>query len=48
MDLLGISNGTDVAQTSIINYNFGESSLEDLAKLADALQDNKKNEIDVQ
>lgn len=48
MDLLGIGHGTDVPQTSIINYNFGESNIEDLAKLADALQDNKKNEIDEQ
>lgn len=48
MDLLGLSHGNDVAQTSIINYNFGDSSIDDLAKLADVLQDNKKKEIDEQ
>ena len=46
MDLLGISRGTDVAQNTIVQYNFGNADLGDLAKLADALQDNKKNEID--
>lgn len=48
MDLLGISHGTDVAQNTIVQYNFGNADLGDLAKLADALQDNKKNEIDEQ
>ena len=48
MDLLGISQGTDVAQNTIVQYNFGNADLGDLAKLADALQDNKKNEIDEQ
>jgi hypothetical protein len=45
MDLLGISHGTDVAQTSIVAYNFGNADLGDLAKLADALQDSKKQEL---
>jgi hypothetical protein len=45
MDLLGISHGTDVAQCSIVNYNFGESSIEDLAKIADKLQDNYKQSL---
>ena len=48
MDLLGINQGTDVAQNTIVQYNFGNADLGDLAKLADALQDNKKNEIDEQ
>lgn len=48
MDLLGINHGTDVAQNTIVQYNFGNADLGDLAKLADALQDNKKNEIDEQ
>lgn len=42
MDLLGISKGNDVAQSTIVNYNFGSASLEDLAKVADSLQDNLK------
>lgn len=45
MDLLGISHGTDVAQNTIVQYNFGNADLGDLAKLADALQDGKKQEL---
>lgn len=45
MDLLGISHGTDVAQNTIVQYNFGNADLGDLAKLADALQDSKKQEL---
>jgi hypothetical protein len=45
MDLLGISHGTDVAQTSIVAYNFGNADLGDLAKLTDALQDSKRQEL---
>lgn len=45
MDLLGISQGTDVAQNTIVQYNFGNADLGELAKLADALQDNKRQEI---
>lgn len=48
MDLLGLSHGNDVAQNTIVQYNFGNAELGDLAKLADVLQDNKKKEIDEQ
>lgn len=48
MDLLGIGHGTDVPQNTIVQYNFGNSNIDDLAKLADVLQDNKRNEIDEQ
>lgn len=48
MDLLGISHGTDVAQNTIVQYNFGNADLGDLAKLTDALQDSKKKEIEAQ
>lgn len=48
MDLLGISHGTDVAQNTIVQYNFGNADIDDLVKVADILQDNKKNEIDEQ
>lgn len=48
MDLLGIGNGNDVAQQTIVQYNFGANGIDDLAKIADALQDNKKMEIDEQ
>lgn len=45
MDLLGIGNGNDVSQNTIVQYNFGNSSIDDLSKIADALQDNKRNEL---
>lgn len=45
MKLLGIDKGMDVAQQTIVNYNFGDSRLEDLASLADALQEKKRKEI---
>lgn len=48
MDLLGISHGTDVAQNTIVQYNFGDTGVDELAKIADMLQDNKKTEIDEQ
>lgn len=48
MDLLGISHGTDVAQNTIVQYNFGDTGVDELAKIADVLQDNKKSEIDEQ
>ena len=48
MDLLGLGKGNDVAQNTIVQYNFGDTNIEDLAKIADALQDNKFNEVDEQ
>lgn len=48
LDLLGIRNGNDVPQQTIVNYNFGDASLDDLAKVADTLQDSKRMEIEAQ
>lgn len=48
LDLLGIRNGNDVPQQTIVNYNFGDTSLDDLARVADTLQDNKRIEIEAQ
>lgn len=45
MDLLGLSKGNDVGQTTIINYGFNNVDLGDLTKIADALQDGKRKEI---
>lgn len=45
MDLLGINKGNDLPQNTVVQYNFGDTSIEDLAKLADVLQDNKRKEI---
>ena len=44
MRLLGIDKGVDVAQQTIVNYNFGNLSDEALAKMADSLQDTKFEE----
>ena len=43
--LLGLDKGADVQQNTIINYSFGNASLEELGRLADQLQDNKRKEI---
>lgn len=48
MDLLGLSHGNDVAQQTVVNYNFADIDINDLSAIADKLQDNKKNEIDEQ
>lgn len=45
MELLGINKGNDLPQQNVVNYNFGDTSIDDLAKLADILQDNKRKEI---
>ena len=45
MRLLGLDKGADVQQNTIINYSFGNASLEELGRLADQLQDNKRKEI---
>lgn len=45
MDLLGISHGTDVAQCSIVNYNFGDADIAELANIADKLQDKHKQSL---
>ena len=45
MDLLGIGKGNDVAQNTIVQYNFGDASVEELARIADALQDGKQKSL---
>lgn len=45
MDLLGIGKGNDVAQNTIVQYNFGDASVEELARIADALQDGKQKSM---
>ena len=45
MRLLGLDKGADVQQNTIINYSFGNASLEELGRVADQLQDNKRKEI---
>lgn len=48
MDLLGIGKGNDVPQQTIVAYQFNGASMEELTAMADALQDNKKRNIDEQ
>lgn len=48
MDLLGISRGNDVPQNTIVNYNFGDTGIEDLAKIADSLQDSHQKQISME
>lgn len=48
MRLLGLDKGRDVAQQTIINYDFRGARLDELLKVADALQDAKKQSIDEQ
>ena len=45
MKLLGLDKGADVQQNTIINYSFGNAPLDELGRLADALQDRKHDEI---
>ena len=45
MKLLGLDKGVDVQQNTIINYSFGNAPLDELGRLADALQDRKHDEI---
>lgn len=45
MDLLGIGRGNDVPQNTIVQYNFGEAGVEELSKIADALQDQHQKKI---
>jgi len=48
MELLGISNGNDVGQQTIVNYNFTDVDINTLSSIADRLQDGKEKEIDEQ
>ena len=48
MELLGISNGNDVGQQTIVNYNFADVDINTLSNIADRLQDSKRQEIDEQ
>ena len=45
MKLLGLDKGADVQQNTIINYSFGNAPLDELGRLADALQDRKHDEL---
>ena len=45
MDLLGIGRGNDVPQNTIVQYNFGDAGVEELSKIADALQDQHQKKI---
>lgn len=45
LDLLGITHGNDVQQQTIVQYNFGDTNIEDLARLTDVLQDKKREEM---
>ena len=45
MRLLGITKGSDVAQQTIVNYNFSGIGDDALEKMADMLQDNKYKEF---
>ena len=45
MKLLGLDKGADVQQNTIINYSFGNAPLDELGRLADALQDKKHDEL---
>lgn len=44
MKLRGVDKG-DISQTNVVNYNFDGMSKDELAKIADGLQDNKAKEI---
>lgn len=43
--ILGLDKGNDVPQQTIVNYNFNGYSDEELANMADRLQDNKLKEL---
>ena len=45
MDLLGISKGNDVAQHTIVNYQFNNVDLSTLSDIADKLQDSHRADI---
>ena len=45
MTLLGSASGDDAPQNTIINYSFGNAPLDELGRLADALQDKKHDEL---
>ena len=45
MGLLGIGRGNDVPQNTIVQYNFGDAGVEELSKIADALQDQHQKKI---
>lgn len=45
MDLLGINKGNDVAQNTIVNYQFNNIDLGVLTAIADKLQDNYRQEL---
>lgn len=44
LDLLGLNRGNDIPSSTVVNYNFGNASMEELAKMADILQDQKIDE----
>lgn len=49
LDLLGIGKGNDVGTQTIVQYQFNGASFDELAKMADILQDKKSEEyIDIQ
>ena len=45
MDLLGINKGNDVAQHTIVNYQFNNVDMSTLSAIADKLQDSHKADI---
>lgn len=45
MDLLGIGHGNDVPQQTIVNYQFNDINLDELASITDRMQDQKRKEI---
>ena len=45
MDLLGIGRGNDVPQNTIVQYNFGDAGVDELSKIADAIQDQHQKQI---
>ena len=44
LDLLGLNRGNDIPSATVVNYNFGNASMEELARVADILQDQKIDE----
>ena len=44
LDLLGLNRGNDIPSQTVVQYNFGNASMEELARMADILQDQKIDE----
>jgi hypothetical protein len=44
LDLLGLNRGNDIPSSTVVNYNFGNASMEELSRMADMLQDQKTDE----